>query len=219
MSDLQLLFLILAVLYGWECLCWLPRGSIALVSWFGRDWRLAHPANLAGNQRGGFVAAQPLPPLGWFLTSAQFPASLSPEGVLLFVATNVSPGWRPAQSGRFVRFDEVREVAAQGRKIKVDGRVLFKAPYPHTARIWAEALAALAKLPKAKRAEAIEAFLRASFDDQAAEKLWQDFKKRSRMVRLFANGLLVYLFVVMPAVLWFVGLRLSWVWLACSRSR
>ena len=211
MSELQLLLLILAGLYGWECLCWLPRGSVALVSWFGNDWRLAQPGALAGNQRGGFVLASPLPPLGWVLASMQFPVSLSPEGLLLYVSTNVNPGWRPAQTGRFIPFDEISKAVADGRKIKVNGELLFKAPHPFTARIWAAALTHIAKRPKADRAEAVEEFQRDSFDDQAAEKLWQDFKKRSRTLRLLDNGLLIYMFAVMPAVIWFVGLRLTWI--------
>ena len=64
MSDLQLLFLVLALLYGWECACWVGRGSVAIRSWLGRRWRITHPGTLLGNQRGGFVFAHPLPPLG-----------------------------------------------------------------------------------------------------------------------------------------------------------
>lgn len=211
MSDLQWLFLIVAILYGWECLCWLRRGSVAFVCWFGKSWRLSHPGTLAGNQRGGFVFAQPLPPLGCFLTSTQFPASLSPDGILLYVATDVNPGGRPAQSGQFLAFDQIRKITANGKKIKVDGRLLFKAPYPHTARLWADALGRLAKLSKAERAGGIEKFLRESFDDRAAEKLWQDYKNCSRKLRLFANVLFVYMFAVMPSMLWFVGLKPSWI--------
>ena len=33
MSELDLLFLVLAVLYGWECSWWVPRGSVAFRTW------------------------------------------------------------------------------------------------------------------------------------------------------------------------------------------
>ena len=82
MSDLELLFLVLVVIYGWECACWVRRGSVALRTWFGRRWRLAHPGELLGNQRGGFVFAPPLPPLGTVLTGNQYPLSLSAEAAL-----------------------------------------------------------------------------------------------------------------------------------------
>ena len=127
MSEVQLLFVVLAALYGWECACWMRRGVVAFSTWLGRDWRLLHPGTLAGNQRGGFVFAAPLPPLGTILTTNQFPLSLSPEAALAFVATNVNPGFRPAQSGRFVRFDEMREVTTRGRKVRVNGGLLVAA--------------------------------------------------------------------------------------------
>src|SRR5262245_7679834 len=104
MSDLELLFLILALLYGWECLCWLPRHTVAFTTWLGRHWQMTSPSTWLGNPRGGFVPAQPLPPLGSFLSAAQFPVSISPEGVLSYVSVSVNAGGRPLQSGRCVPF-------------------------------------------------------------------------------------------------------------------
>ena len=85
MSEVQLLFLVLALLYGWECAVWLRRGTVAFGTWLGRAWWIRHPGTLAGNQRGGFILAAPLPPLGCLLTATQFPLSLSPEGALVWV--------------------------------------------------------------------------------------------------------------------------------------
>ena len=73
MSDLQVLFLVLVLLYGWECACWVPRGSVVFSTWWGRRWRMIHPATLLGNARGGFVFACPLPPLGTVLTGSHIP--------------------------------------------------------------------------------------------------------------------------------------------------
>src|SRR5688572_19472712 len=117
MSDVQLLFLVLAALYGWECACWLRRGSVAFTTWLGRQWHEKPPGALIGNSRGGFVFAPPLPPLGTIFTSRPLPLSVSPDGVLAYVATNVNSGWRPAQGGRFQAFDSLREVRARGKKL------------------------------------------------------------------------------------------------------
>ncbi len=127
MSDLQWLFLVLAGLYGWECACWIRHGTVAFSAWRGRNWREAHPGRWFGNQRGGFVFAHPLPPLGTFLAANQFPLSLSPEAALAYVATNVNPGWRPAQTDRFLPFDAIREVRAHGKKVTVNGELWLMA--------------------------------------------------------------------------------------------
>src|SRR5438309_919980 len=104
MTDLDLLFLVLAAVYLWECACWVPRGSIAFLTWTERRWRLAPPSIIAGNQRGGFVFAPPFPPLGSILVANPLPVSLSPGAILSYVSTTIDPGGRPAQIGRAATF-------------------------------------------------------------------------------------------------------------------
>src|SRR5213594_3807342 len=121
MTDLELLFLVLAVIYLWECACWLRRGSVVFMTWFGRRWRLAHPAGLLGNQRGGFVVATPLPPLGTMFVGNQFPLSLSPEAMLAYVATTLNPGNRPEQTTKLFRFEDARSIEVRRKKLFVNG--------------------------------------------------------------------------------------------------
>jgi hypothetical protein len=132
MTELQLLFLILVLLYAFECGCWLPRGSVGFVTWFGRHWHLRHPGALLGNQQGGVLFGAALPPLGTVLTASQWPMSHSTEGALAFVSTTINPGWRPRQTGRWVRFEDMRSVVSSGkwrlawtpRRFGADGRIL-----------------------------------------------------------------------------------------------
>ena len=210
MSDLQWLFLVLAALYGWECACWIRRGTVAFTTWLGRDWHEAHPGTLFGNQRGGFVFAHPLPPLGTFLAANQFPLSLSPEAALAYVATNLNPGWRPAQTGRFLPFDAIREARARGKKVTVNGELWLTAASASFARRVAEELARLAKLRLPERDQAVSELIRASLDERAVAQQWQDFQKRSRNLRRLSNALLVYLFAFAPALIWHLGFKLSW---------
>ena len=210
MNDVQLLFVVVAALYVWECACWLRRGGVAFSSWLGRDWRALQPGSLIANQAGGFVLAWPFPPLGTLFIANQFPLSLSPEGVLGFVATNVNPGWRPAQSGRFVRFEEIREARVRGRKVLVNGEELAACASPALARRSVELLRHLAKLKSSQRGDAIAEFNQACLDATAVEKLWKEFTTRAAPIRALSNGLIAYVFVVVPAVIWQVGFKLSW---------
>lgn len=213
MSDLELLFLILALLYVWECLGWLPRGGMAFTTWLGRRWRMAAPSAWLGNQHGGFALAAPLPPLGRFLHAAPFPVSISPDGVLAFVSTTVHPGWRPPQSGRFFPFAEIRKVRSKNKQVLVNGTLLVKCAYPNAARELAEAIDRLAKLPAAKRADAISELVRGTLDAAAARKRWEGCRQVSRGLRVLVNVLFAYLFVAAPVVIWFVGFKLTWLWL------
>jgi hypothetical protein len=210
MSDLQLLFLVLAALYGWECAAWLRRGSVAFTTWLGRGWRARHPGTLLGNQRGGFIFAAPLPPLGTLLTANQFPLSLSPQAALAFVATNVNPGWRATQSGRWLALDTLREARADGKKVVLNGEVWCVAPSTSYARFVAGKVLQVAKLKPLEREKAIRELAAASLDTKTVEKRRQEFRRQAQRLRWLSNALVVYVFAVVPAVLWFVGLRLSW---------
>lgn len=210
MSDVQLLFLVLAALYVWECACWLRRGSIGFVTWLGRDWRAVHPGALAGNPNGGFILAAPLPPLGTLLIANQPPLSLSPDGVLAFVATNVSPGWRPAQSGCFVRWENLGTVRVRGKKLLVNGELFLVAATPSFARHLSVELQRLVKLVPAQRETAIAGMLRAMFDGRAIESRQREYQTRSSAVRRLGNALFFYLLVMVPGLIWHFGLGRTW---------
>jgi hypothetical protein len=210
MSELQLLFLVLVLLYGWECACWVRRGSVAFSTWLGRNWRARHPGTLLGNQRGGFIFAAPLPPLGTLLTASQSPLSLSPDGALAYVAANMNPGWRPAQSGSYFHFEDIREVSARGKKLLVNGDVLLTTASVSLARHFAGELQRLMKLNPSQRGNAIAELVQATLDTKAVEQRWQELQKLSRPVRLLANALFVYLFLFAPGLIWQLGFKLSW---------
>lgn len=210
MSDVQLLFAVLAVLYGWECLCWLRRGGVAFVTWLGGRWRVRHPGSLAGNQSGGFILAPPLPPLGSLFVTNQPSLSFSPDGVLAYVAANLSPGWRPAQSGHFVKWSDIREIRARGKKILVNDELLLATATPGLARQLASELKRLAALKPAERPANIAELAGASFDTKTLEARRTEWQRRSRLIRWLANALVVYIFALAPALVWHFGFSLTW---------
>ncbi|MFO1513559.1 MAG: hypothetical protein U1F83_11685 [Verrucomicrobiota bacterium] len=213
MSDVQLLFVVLAVLYGMECFCWLRRGGVAFTTWLGRHWQVRHPDALAGNQSGGFLPAPPLPPLGALFVANQFPLSLSPDGVLAFVATNVNPGWRPAQSGRFVSWKDLREVRVRGKKVLVNGQPFLTAATSGLARQLGSELKRLLAMKPAERADAIVQLAKKSMDPDAIAARRGEWRQHARPVRWLANLLVVYIFAVAPALIWHFGFLLCWLWL------
>jgi hypothetical protein len=199
MSDLELLFLVLAVVYGWECASWIGRDSTAFRTWLGRQWRTVQPGTLIGNQRGGFIFAPPLPPLGTLVVGQQFPFSLSPQGVDL-----------SGESGKVFRFDEIRSIETKGRKVYADGVVMLKASSSTLAEYLGQQLERLSKLPSPKRANAIENIVRHSLDTDAAKRRWLEVQREIAKLRWPTNLLFVYLFVLAPLLIWNFGLRRCW---------
>jgi hypothetical protein len=210
MTELQLLLLIFTLIYLWECVCWINRGSVAFLTWFGRRWRVAHPALLVGNQAGGFVFAHPLPPLGTILVGNQFPLSISPEAVLAYVAPCVNPGARPTQSAKLFKFDDIRKVEAIGKKVHINGEVLLKVGASTYAIHIAQQLDELTKLPLAKREGALKDLARDRFDTKAISERWEAFRKQIANVQILTNWLFTYLFIFTPVLIWRLGFHLVW---------
>lgn len=216
MSDIQFLFAILGGLYLWECACWLQRGGVAFSSWLGRPWRIQHPAVMLGNQTGGFILAPPFPPQGSTLIAFQLPCSLGPDGVLWFVSSNVNPGWRPHQSTRFDDWKSLADLKLRGKKLRLKDKVIFSAPTTTRAHFLFQTLTQLAQLPSAQRPEAIQEFVRAAFDDKMIATRWVEFRAATKSLRLLANALFVLVFILAPALIGFIGLKLVWLWLSLA---
>src|SRR6266478_9851546 len=210
MSDLQLLFLVLAVLYGWECACWINRGSVAFRSWWGRRWQVAHPGALLGNQRGGFVLTNPFPPLGTLFTATQSPLSLSPEAVLAYVATGINPVGRAVQNGTCFPWSEIRRIETRGKKVLLNGELLLQAPSPGFAAMMAQTLRQASEVARADREKLIRETLNQGFDTSRIAQQREEFKTRTSNLRFVTNALFIYLFIVSPLVIWRFGFHQCW---------
>jgi hypothetical protein len=216
MSDVQLLFVVLAALYAWECAIWLRRGSVGFATWLGSGWHVAHPGAMAGNAGGGFFLSAPLPPLGTLLVSHQFPLSLSPVGALAFVPTHVNPGWRPAQSGRFARWEQLGCIEARGRRLFLNGELFLAAATPGYARHLGAVLQRLAKLTATHREDAIVAVLRDTLDVKLIESRLGKLRSRNRALRVLCNALFFHLLLLTPGLIWAFGFGPAWPGLLAS---
>ena len=228
MTDLELLFLVLAGIYLFECACWIPRGSVAYLSWLGLTtaprfnplkllnrlgllgWRIAHPAILFGNQRGGFVFASPIPPLGKILVAHQFPVSLSPSHALAYVATSINPGARPVQSAVLLKYEEIKTGVIDGKKLLINDRLFFKGSSAKEASDLKRLLSELVKASPEQREKQIRKLIKESLETKTIEKRWDEFLERTDFLNLLTNLLFFYLFVLAPVYIYRFSLERTW---------
>lgn len=210
MSDASLLFVVLAVLYIWECACWIQHGSVACLKWFGKRWRVARPGEFIGNQQGGFVFTNPFPPLGSIVTGNQFPLSFSPRGILTWVSPSAGSSARPRQFLKFFPFAEIKTVSVRHRKLFINEQLALKLSSATLAAYVASQIEVLKASPENERAPAIEAMFSESLNGKAVEDRWIEFQGTTRPIRWLANGLVVYLFAFAPAMTGQFGLRATW---------
>jgi hypothetical protein len=71
-------------------------------------------------------------------------------------------------------------------------------------------------LKTAERTKAIEEMVDASLNVKAVETRRADWQKHAQPVRWLSNLLVVFIFGITPALIWFLGLALTWLWLLLS---
>ena len=212
MSDglLQLLA-VLTALYLVDCVAWVGRGALALRALGSRRLRPALPSQLAGNTRGGAVWAQPLPPLGSLFVAQAWPVALSPEGLCTREPLELERGPRASFVRRAAAWGDVREVAAEGRRLLVDGEPFARCESERGAALLAGLARAVQALPASGRAAAIEGALAVSFDPAAAAELRARFDGASRPLRPACNALFVFLVLAAPAAIARLGFSATWI--------
>jgi hypothetical protein len=210
MTDLELLFLVLGIIYLWECGWWAKRGSLGFRTWLGKRWTIARPSRAFGTQHAGLVVAAPLPPLGTLLTTHAFPLSLSPQGVLAYVSPGLDLSGPGPQPGRFAPFSEIQQLEARAKSLRLNGKEFLKTASPTFAAHLANILEQLKSAKAEDRKKIIERELSRAFETKGVERLWTEFQNHAAGLRFSVNLLFVYLFALTPFMLWRVGLIRGW---------
>ncbi len=207
MRELFDLLLLLAAIYGLECLSWVPIGALALTKWWGRNWRVRQPPLWSGNVHGGFLLANPLPPLGTIIYGRQLPLSLSPQGVCAWNPACLNGSRRPPQPASWVPFADMHEVVAMGKKVLINRRPFFGVSSEAYAAFLAETIRQLHQVPPERRADKIRAVFAGQLDARRIKARWDEASERVRILRGLANALLFSAFLAVPVLAWQFGLR------------
>lgn len=193
MSDLAELYLVLAVIYGFECAAFVPRRALGLVRRFGR-WRVRPTFAPSAGWLRGFVFGELWPPLSPALVTEPLPLVVGPDGL-----------YGPA-GGDFAQmhlpWQKVGRIAAEGTRLLVDGQVVALLATRVGAGALAEALDGLATLPRAERESRLRRWLDARFDGATIQARLEPMWRGTLAVRIAATVLWVTVFVGLPVLLW-----------------
>src|SRR5262249_45107905 len=130
--------------------------------------------------------------------------------VLAYVSPCVNPGSRPAQSAKLFKFDDIRKVEAEGKKVRINGELLLKVGSATFAIHIARQVDELTKLSPPKREAALKEMARERFDTKAIAERWEAFRKEIVNIRILTNWLFFYLIVFPPILIWQLGFHMVW---------
>lgn len=192
LSDVEWIFVILAVLYFGEALVWVRPGVVAFVSSWGAIGSVRRPRRLTGNENGDLVLASLLP-VDVTLLSEPIPLSFSADGVVAFVAAAPLQHDRRLQSGELFSWDQLRAVTAEGRDVKVGERLLCTNRSERSASYLAAKLRELSAFPPEARSEPIETWRAEQFDSARVSKRIRMWEEATVAIRIGATLLSCWL--------------------------
>ncbi len=211
MTDSESLYLVLVVLYLLEGAAWVPRGSIALCA-RSAAWALPRlPHRTIGNARGGAVLGFPFLSGATVFIVPQWPISLSPQGMLFWVAESMELEERAEHPGHFFSFDALRTISSDGRSIRVNDETICEVASPGLARQIVTIVQTLKKLPEAERAAAIDDFLSNRFDVDATKTRLQTFYEDTANLRTASFVTWFVTLVLVPALALRLGFERIWI--------
>jgi len=192
-SDLAELYLVLVVIYAFECAAFVPRRALGLVRRFGR-WRVRPTFAPSAGWRRGFVFGEPWPPLSPALVTEPLPFVVGPDGLYALADGDLVDG--------HLRWEKVERVAAEGTRLLVNGKVAAVLATRVGARALAGAFDGLAAQPRSEREIGLRRWLDARFDGAAIEGRLVMMSSDTLGVRMTAMVLWVTVFVGLPVLLW-----------------
>jgi hypothetical protein len=192
-SDLAELYLVLVLIYAFECAAFVPRRALALVRRSGR-WRVRPTFAPSAGWLRGFVFGEPWPPLSPALVTEPLPLVVGPDGLYAlgdqhFVQEHVP--WR-----------KVERVAVEGTRLLINGKVVAQLATRVGARGLAEAFDGLAAQPRPERESRLRRWLDARFDGAAIQARLAPMWRGTLAVRIAATVLWVTVFAGLPVLLW-----------------
>jgi hypothetical protein len=194
-SDLAELYLVLVLIYGFECAAFVPRRALGLVRRWGR-WRLRPTFAPSAGWLRGFVFGEPWPPLSPALVTEPLPLVVGPDGLAALADRDVT------HLDVQVPWEKVERVAAEGTRLLVNGKVVALLATRVGARALAEAFDGLAAQPRSERESRLRRWLDARFDGGAIQARLAPMWRGTRAVRVAATVLWVTVFAGLPVLLW-----------------
>jgi hypothetical protein len=209
MNDATAIFLILGVIYLLDCLHLLHRNSVVFSTWIKKECKAAFAGTVFGTRSSGVFISPLLPPLGLTFVAQPLPVSFSPAGVCSFITPALTSAGRPPQVERVVRYDEVKRLSREMKDVLINGELFVKCRSPRIAHHVAEAIRRLVKAEPGDRERLIQALAVDTFDVDAVRVAVGEFRASTKALRLLCNVHWVYMFIVNPVVILWLGF---WGW-------
>ena len=210
MTEVQVLFLILAGVYLLQCIGWAPLESEVLrIGWRFRAKILPHGLPLRFGQHKLFLL-NPFSPLAGAIICELFPlVKTGDEG---FLADSAPPKAGGIAGGGTIRLNwqEKQQIRSEGKEVRSADQVLFVAHSEAYAAFLAGVLGRVREKSPQERDRAFEREFEKMFDTRKVAERLEEYKSHAAFLRTTCVLLFVFLFLMAPVLIRLRGLERIW---------
>jgi hypothetical protein len=195
LSDVEKIFVVIAILYAIETLLWLRSGSDAFISIAGRFLYSGRCVTLLANDRGRLALGAPLPFDASFVAQG-IPVSIGEEGVVGFLSCSPAEDNRSVSTEHFFDWQQLLQVKAEENQVRVGSDVLCTVRNYRDANLLANRLRHLAAVTDEVRPMKILDWTRIELDTQAIGDRVRAWHLQTKTLRLASTLLFLWIFVI-----------------------
>ncbi|MFC1591332.1 hypothetical protein ACFL43_02290 [Thermodesulfobacteriota bacterium] len=211
MSDEQMLFVVLCLIYFAECCFWLKKQSVAFLSPWYRKWYVKTSNSIFGNVSGSLIWLNPLPPLGHFFKVHLSSAAISLTGICSYnLQTLPNTEGRPQKENSIV-YDQIEEVQVRDETIEINQNYFVKCSSHQEAIRLKNFIEAVTKLDFEEREKYVKQFIDDQFCAESISGMIERFKNITDFLVFVCSAYFVVLFVAIPVFVNILGLRVMFV--------
>lgn len=209
MTDQQSLLLVFGLVYLSESVLWMRRGGVLFRRGLG-GWTASTASGAIQNDTGDLHWSWPLPPFGSLHVALGLPFSLGPLGLLNSTAACFHPTGRPLTSPTFLKWSEIKTIEVNGRLLRLNNAVFWKADSTHSALRLGLLIKSLQKSDPSQLESSLLKTLETLFNEELIRKRLDTGQYALCSLRITATLLFCHLFAVTPVTIgvfdWFPSL-------------
>ena len=193
LSDGEWIYIVLAVFYLSEMVVWVRPRAVAFVSSWGALARRTPARRITGNE-GGQLILGGLAPFDFTLLAETLPVSMGRDGAVSFVAASPMQADRPSQPASYLSWQQLTEVTAEDRSLRVADAVFCTTRSEATAGYLADQLRTIATAEDTdERASRIERLRNQQFDVAAVRERLDQWNESTLATRVGATLMLLWI--------------------------
>ena len=211
MSDEQVLFVVICLIYLSDCCFWLKNQSVAFLSPWQRKWQAKTSNYLGGNAYGSLIFLNPFPPFGRIFQCHLSPISFSPTGICTYNLQTLPNTEIKKQNEKFILFDLIEEVLAKDLSLEINQNVFTKCASSIEATTIASFINTALKLNLKERENLIKEFIRKQFISKSVAEKLKQFENKTKEIFWLSCIFFVYIFFVIPILVNIFGLAIMFI--------